>query len=264
MMKKTGAALLLALLLVMMAFSSTAEINVTRRTLNMAEGLDKNVNHVLVIMQDGDVTNTLMLASINSRTGRAVMTKIDPAMTVQLTDDKGRTTDTALADVYVQGGKKSRGLLVCREINEMLGLDVDTYVALDIAQLPALVDVLGTVRMNLNEAEAAAMGMAWDYQDLTGEQALTYVRLALEGDAPERSRCYDLLMQMLYQGVHGDLGSMMSMGGKLLGSMDTNVNVMTAMTLVSAVQGGDDRREIALTAMTQDDARTLVHKEIYE
>ena len=262
-MKKMGIALLLALMLVLSVCAS-AEINVTRRTLNMAEGLDKNVNHVLVIMQDGGVTNTLMLASINSRTGRAVMTKIDPAFTIELTDDKGRTTETALAEVYVQGGKKSRGLLVCREINELLGLDVGTYVALDIAQLPALVNVLGTVRMNLTQAEAEAMGMAWDYQELTGEQALAYVRLALEGDVPEKSRCYDLLMQMLYQGVHGDLGSMMSMGTKLLGSMDTNVNVMTAMTLVSAVQGGDDRRELALTQMAQDEARALVHKEIYE
>lgn len=48
-------------------------------------------------------------------------------------------------------------------------------------------------------------------------------------------RGYDALMRLLYAGVHsGDLGSMMGLGKSLLASMDTNLNVMTAITLASA------------------------------
>ena len=87
---------------------------------------------------------------------------------------------------------------------------------------------------------------------LTGEEALAYVRLRLEGDDPARSRGYELLMQMLYEGVNsGDLGSMLGLGTKLLGALDTNLNAMTAVTLASAVKGGDDRSELALPTQAQ-------------
>lgn len=59
-------------------------------------------------------------------------------------------------------------------------------------------------------------------------------------------------MQLLYAGVNsGDLGSMLGLGTKLLGSMDTNLNAMTAVTLASAVKGGDDRSEMALPTAEQ-------------
>ena len=88
--------------------------------------------------------------------------------------------------------------------------------------------------------------------DLTGDEALTFVRLKLDGDDPARSRGYDMLMQLLYAGVNsGDLGSMLGLGTKLLGSMDTNLNAMTAVTLASAVKGGDDRSEMALPTAEQ-------------
>ncbi len=59
-------------------------------------------------------------------------------------------------------------------------------------------------------------------------------------------------MQMLYAGVNsGDLGSMLGLGTKLLGALDTNLNAMTAVTLASAVKGGDDRSELALPTQAQ-------------
>lgn len=265
-MKKRATALLATLALLFTCALAAAEINVTKRDLSQATDLDKNVSHILVILQDGETTDTLMLASINSRTGRSVMTRVDCGTQIELTQGDGTSAPAALADVYVQGGKKSRGLLVCREINELLGLNVSTYVALDVSQLPELVNAIGSVNLPLTEEEAAAMGMTWDYHDLTGEQVLEFVRLDLPGDDGSRSRCYEALMQMLYQGVKGgDISSLASMGTKLLKNMDSNLNVMTAVTLVSAVQAGDDRREAYVSAsMSEEEMRELVHREIYE
>ena len=235
-------------LLTLLCAGASAEITVTKRDINMATGLDQNVSNILVLLQDGDTTDTMMIASINSRTGRSVMLRVD----CRLTADIPEAGEMPLADVYALGAKKCRGMLVERTINTMLGLNVGTYVALDVTNLPQLVEAIDTVSMKLDEREAAAMGLDLGWNDLSGEQALAYVRLHLEGDDPARSRGYELLMQMLYEGVNsGDLGSMLGLGTKLLGSLDTNLNAMTAITLASAVKGGNERIEMALPTEEQ-------------
>ena len=103
---------------------------------------------------------------------------------------------------------------------------------------------------------------------LSGGEVLEFMRLRLEGDDPARSRSYEALMELLYQGMHsGELMSLISMGTKMLGSMDTNLGALMAVPLVTAVQGGEDRREVAITAddpATEDEVRVLMHREIYE
>lgn len=259
-------AIALALILMLCAACASADINVTLRELNQTRGLDKAVNHILVLMRDSMAADTLMLASINSKTGRAVMTRVDTEREIEVDMGDGSVQMAAIENVYDMGGKKSRGLLVCREMNELLGLDISTYVALDMEQLPGIVDALGSLIMPLEQAEAKALGKPFDYVPLTGEEVLQYVRLDLEGDNEARSRCYDALLQMIYQGIKGgDLKGLMSMGTKMLKSMDTNLNPMTAMTLVGAVQAGEDRREVYVPAdMTEEDVRTMIRTQIYE
>ena len=105
---------LLAALLVMLGVCAGAmgEISLTRKDLCQAEGLDKNVTHIAFILQDGEVTDTLMLASINSKTGRSVMAQISTAREIAVTMEDGAAQTMPLAQVYQQGAKKSRGLLV--------------------------------------------------------------------------------------------------------------------------------------------------------
>lgn len=263
---KKALAILLALLLAAAAACAAAEINVTLRGLNAAQGLDRSVTHILALMRDGTAEDTLMLASVNSKTGRAVMTRVDTARVIGVTLDDGSVVNAAIEDVYDMGGKKSRGLLVCREMNELLGLDISTYVVLDIERLPEIVGALGTLTLPLTEEEAKALGKPFDYVALNGEETLRYVRLDLEGDDAARSRCYDALMQLIYQGLTGgDVMGLVSMGGKMLKSMDTNLNPMTAMTLVGAVQAGEDRRQVYVPAdMSEEDVRSMIRAAIYE
>ena len=263
---KKALAILLALLLAAAAACAAAEINVTLRGLNAAQGLDRSVTHILALMRDGTAEDTLMLASVNSKTGRAVMTRVDTARVIGVTQDDGSVVNAAIEDVYDMGGKKSRGLLVCREMNELLGLDISTYVVLDIERLPEIVGALGTLTLPLTQDEANALGKPFDYVALNGEETLRYVRLDLEGDDAARSRCYDALMQLIYQGLTGgDVMGLVSMGGKMLKSMDTNLNPMTAMTLVGAVQAGEDRRQVYVPAdMSEEDVRSMIRAAIYE
>lgn len=239
---------LLALALVLLCTSALAEISITRKELNVVKGLDANVTNLLILLQDDGVSDTIMLAGINSKTGRAVMTRLDGEMIVSV--PKGE--ETALKDVYMLGDEKSRGLLAVATVNQLLGLNINTYVALDVSILPELTEVFGTLNMQYDAEEAAVLGGVVGTNGISGEQVLNYVRLRLESDSPARSRGYDALMQLLYQGLHsGNVGDMMGLGTKLLKSMDTNLNALNAVTLVSAVQGGSDRRELLLPTQEQ-------------
>ena len=95
MKKKLTAALVLALCCVMLAACALGEINVTKKDMNLNRSLDKNVTNILMIMQNGDKTDTLLIASVNGRTGRSVMTQLPCSMTVNVPE----AGDVALADV---------------------------------------------------------------------------------------------------------------------------------------------------------------------
>lgn len=244
-------ACLLLCLLPLVCSCALAQIEVGKRDLSLNAELTRDVTNILVLLQDGEATDTLMIASINSGTGRAVMTRVDGALSVSVPE----AGEVALRDVYALGEKNSRGRLAMRTVNELLALNVSTYLALDVSLLPELVDVVEALNMDLTQEEADALSLAPGIVPLTGEQALDFVRLRLPGDDPARSRGYDALMQLLYQGLHeSDMMGLLSIGTKLLGSMDTNLNPMTAIALATAVQGGDegDRRELSLPGDVQD------------
>lgn len=258
---KLFAVLALILSLICASALAAAGVHVTKRDIALNNALDKNVTNILMLLQDGDVTDTILVASINSRTGRSVMTRIDSALPV----DVQEVGTVPLGEVYALGDRKSRGFLALREINELLGLNAATYVTIDIEMLPELVDIVGALNMTLDAREAGALGLYSGGNPLDGETVLQYVRLSLDGDDPAHSRSYDAIMQLIYQGTHSsDLGGLVSLGTTLLDSMDTNLNPLNAATLVTAVHGGDDRRELFLSGEDAQTLRETFQREVYE
>lgn len=272
MKKKLTALFAFALALMLVCALAAAEIAVDKKDLSQNRDLDKSVNNVLFLLQDGDVTSTIMLASINSKTGRSVMTSFDPDM---MTPVEG-AGDVALGSVYALAAEKSEGLLVAKTLNAALSLNITSYIVLDVTRLPELVSAVGDVNIWLTEDEAAGMGLVEGDNYLNGEQALAYVRMKLDVDTPDVNRGYETLMQLLRQAMGGgNVMNLVSLGTKLLSSMDTNLGAMNAMTLFSAVQGGSDRREIVLPLDEQITAqnpltadfeamRQTLYAEIYE
>lgn len=260
-MKKT-AAVLTALCLMLACACALGEITVTKKDMALNRNLDKAVTNVLVIMQDGQTTDAMMIASINGKTGRSVMTSLDCGMIVNLPE----AGDVTLGEVYALGDAKSRGLLAARTVNALLDLNIGTYVALDIETLPSMVDEIGALNMWLNEEEAAILGTWAGDNALSGENVLKYVRIRLADDYAEKNRSYMVFMDLLKQGLRSKGGSnLMGLGKKLLSAMDTNMNAMAAVTMLSAFQGGDDRRELTLLAgMTPEAMREAFHREVYE
>ena len=261
-MNKKLISALLALVLVCSCALALAEITVTKRDMALARGLDKNVTNILVLMQDGEKTDTMMIASINGKTGRSVMTMIDCATMVNVPE----AGDMPLSDVYVLGDAKSRGLLAARTVNSLLDLNISTYVTLDIQQLPELVNQIGKLDMWLNTEEAAILGTWEGDNSLSGEDVLKYVRIRLDSDYAEKNRCYMVFMDLLKQGLRSTSGAnLMGLGKKLLSSLDTNLNVLVAVTMLGSFQGGSDRRELALmSSMTVEEMRAAFRREVYE
>ena len=261
MNKKLICAILMLVLALPCALAA-GEITVTKRDMALNRNLDKNVNNVLVLMQDGEKTDTIMIASINGRTGRSVMTQIESDTPVNVPE----VGDVTLADVYALGAPKSRGLLVARTINSLLELNVSTYVALDLNALPELVDQIGTLNMWLNDEEAAILNTWQGDNSLSGDQVLEYVRIRLESDYAEKNRSYMVFMDLLKQGLRSKSGSnLLGLGKKLLANMDTNLNALSAVTMLSSFQAGDDRRELFLGGdMSAQEMKESFHREVYE
>ena len=261
-MKKIISVLAIALCLTFVCSLAVGEITLTKRDMVLNRSLDKNVNNVLVLMQDGDVTDTAMIASINSRTGRSVMTQIECDTIVNVPE----VGDVTLGEVYALGAEKSRGLLVARAINSLLDLNVSTYVALDLNSLPELVDEIGMLSTWLNEEEAAILGTWAGDNALTRDNILTYVNIDLESDYVEKNRSYMVFMDLLKQGLRSSGGAnLMGLGKRLLANMDTNLNAMAAVTMLSSFQGGKDRRELYLYSdMSAQEMHEAFYREVYE
>ena len=261
-MKKILSVLAIALVLVLVSACALGEITVTKKDMVLNRSLDKNVNNVLVVMQDGEKSEALMLASINSRTGRSVMTLIDCNTPVNLPE----AGDVLLGEVYAMGAPKSRGLLVARTLNQMLDLNISTYVALDINTLPELVDEIGKLSTWLNDEEAEILGTWAGDNVLTSKNILDYVHIRLEEDYIEKNRSYMVFMDLLKQGLRSSGGAnLLGLGKKLLSNMDTNLNAMAAVTMLSSFQGGQDRRELYLYSdMSVQAMHDAFYAEVYE
>ena len=260
-MKKIVAAML-ALCLTLACVCALGEITVTKKDMVLNRELDRNVSNVLIVMQDSEVTDAMMIASIDSKTGRSVMTCVECDTVVNVPE----VGDVALGEVYALGAKKSRGFLTARTLNALLDLNISTYVALDISMLPQLVDEIGRLNVWLNDEEAAILNTWQGDNALGGEDVLTYVRIRLDSDYAEKNRSYMVFMDLLQQGLRSKSGAnMMGLGKSLLSVMDTNMNAMAAVTMLSAFRAGDDRRELLLTSdMTPEEMREAFRREVYE
>ena len=262
MKNKLSAAFVLALCLMLVCACALGEITVSKKDMAINRNLDKSVTNVLVLMQDGDVTDTMMIASINSRTGRSVMTTIECDTMVNLPE----AGDVKLGEVYMMGAPKSRGLLAARTLNRLLNLNISTYVALDLSILPELVDEIGMLSTWLNEEEAAILNTWPGDNSLTNENILDYVNIRLESDYVEKNRSYTVFMDLLKQGLRSSNGAnLLSLGKRLLENMDTNLNALAGVTMLTSFQGGDDRRELYLYSdMSAQQMSEALYREVYE
>ncbi|BAS28603.1 LCP family protein [Limnochorda pilosa] len=132
-------------------------------------GLDSRVNQV-------ERTDTMLVASLNPKTGEAGVLSLPRDTRVQVPGTQGYRKLNA---AYAMGGAR----LAAETVSQLLGVPVDYYVLLDFESFARLVDTLGGVQLVVERPmryEDQAQGLYIDLpagdQHLDGDQALEYVR----------------------------------------------------------------------------------------
>ena len=144
--------------------------------------IDRGVFTVLIAGQDNvgthGLTDTLMLASINSENGTVDVVSI-PRDTRADVSWQGPKINTVFA---MTGGNIYR---LMEEVEKLVGFMPDFYVVLDLQAFQELVDVLGGVRLHVPfhmqysdpyDSPPLHINLEPGYQTLTGEQAMHFVR----------------------------------------------------------------------------------------
>lgn len=241
-----------ALLLCALACAVTAlaaddlEVKVTAKELSAQDGLPKDLRNIAVLVCDPQggsryaPTDTMMIATINNRTGDAYMTVLQPSLLVEM-PLVGRTT---LSRAYALGGEN----LVMKTINELFGLNVKDFVCIDLSRFSAVVETVGGIKMKLSEEEAAALDLPANEEVLlTLEQTLAFMRLPKNDPAVDRQ--YDVVIQALYQGTRDrSIMKLTSILQKGLASIDTNIGFFDMVGLGTKVIGSEVREDRQLPA----------------
>lgn len=236
-------ALLLCLLLLPLSVLAADDypVKIDKKDLSQAASVPKSMQTIALFLLDSEESSdveTVLLASIDKSSGRACMTDIRTDILAKIP----QVGYIPLAKAYAYGGPN----LMMKSINELLEMNVNSYVTLDVSSFAQIADSVGGMQMPLNAEEAAALGLSEGQQTLTGKQAIAYMRL--KGDNTDgKSRQYKSIMQILYQGTRDKNPiSLMGLAQKLMSTMQTNLGIMDMITLATKVMGGSQRDELML------------------
>ena len=202
--------------------------------LSLAQTLPKSVQTVALFLTDCESSadvQTVLLASIDRESGRACMTDLRTDLMAEIP----QVGSVPLAKIYVLGGPN----LMMKSINELLEMNVSSYVTLDVSSFVQIAESVGGMQMTLSAEEAAALGCAEGLQTLDGAQTMAYMRLP------------DAVMQLLYQGTRDkNPFALMGLARKLMSTMTTNMGLMDMISLATTVMSGSEREEYMLPSTT--------------
>ena len=204
-------------------------------------------------------TDTMIIASINTKTGRIKLVSLMRDMVVPITV-KGETKYRKLNSASNYGGAK----MTVKVINELFGMNITEYVLVNFQGFQKIIDILGGVDIDitkeemdsLNEnvgenAKAYGYDQQWYLQNkdslllktygpgthLTGLQALGYARIRhIDSDYKRTERQRNVLNAIL-QKVKGGAGfsEYFQLATQIWEFLDTNISIQTAVSLARSV-----------------------------
>lgn len=134
----------------------------------------------------GLLTDTILLFSMDTKTGRASLVSIPRDLTVRITDERTEKINAAYAH-YGVGGTK-------RLFSRILGISVDNVIVADFEAFRSVVDTLGGITITLDKPFSESQQWGHEFtlpageNTLDGEQALYYARSRYSTSDFDRSR----------------------------------------------------------------------------
>jgi LCP family protein required for cell wall assembly len=144
-------------------------------------------------------SDTMILASYDHSLQKAVMVWIPRDTRIMY---KGKPTKINMVN-QLEGPRAA-----CREVGNLLNLQVEHYVVTNFSGFEKIIDVLGGVYMDVDiriSSPGTNVFLSKGYQRLSGRQALTYVRFrgTLDGDIGRTARQQRLIKALMEQLLNG-------------------------------------------------------------
>ena len=213
----------------------------------ITEGLDDEWLNILLLGTDSRTvqrysrTDTMIVLSVNSGTGEAKLTSIMRDIWVDIPGHGHQKLNAAC----VFGGPE----LTVRIVNQKLGLNIEHYALVNMIALAEIVDLLGGIRVDVNDTERRAMNMimepysslsdtalvesSGDQLLLNGNQALAYSRIRkLDSDYARTERQREVLVIIASRLQQENLLTLTGILTRLLTYVDTNLTMDEIMTLM--------------------------------
>ena len=207
-------------------------------------------------------TDTMIVLSLNTQTHDIRMTSLMRDIWVDIPGHGGAKLNAAC----VYGGPE----LTMRVINEYFGLNLESYVLVNMECLTSIVDALGGIRLDISGSEARAINRLFDDDRNThdanvrfagqhvssgtqvlvnGKQVLGYARIrSLDNDYNRTQRQREVLMTIARKLQEQDLLSLAGIVTNMLQYVETNLSFEDIMAIASVCMGAnlDDVRELRI------------------
>lgn len=205
-----------------------------------------------VTSDKGNRSDCIIIASINNQTKEVRLVSVYRDAYLQVSDRDGNHDGeyTKVTHAYAYGGPKA----AIATLNKNLDLQITEYVTVNFASLTKVIDELGGVVVNVDEAErehlnilitetATIAGMSYNYLYETGDvtldglQATTYCRIRDigQGDIDRASRQREVLGAILDKAKKSDLTTLNNVIDDVLPDVSTSLTKKEMLSLLSGI-----------------------------
>ncbi len=210
-----------------------------------------------------DRCDTIIIASINTNTGKIKLTSIMRDTIVNIPKHGQQKIN---ACTYYGGPE-----LAMQVVNDSFGMNITEYVLVNFGSMAKVIDILDGVLVDISKeekdvinrhiGEVAKYIMDQDYYKahkeelqlqnhgksmrLSGIQAVTYARIReLDSDYERTTRQKRVLSGIMARVKGADLGQMMQLATSMWGNFDTNCNMLNSVQLAfSVMQKGGEMKD---------------------
>ena len=223
--------------------------------LSVTAGLDEKWNHFLLLGTDAHSgklnegrSDAMVIASINTKTKDIKITSLVRDI---LTDIPGMKSQQRINTANAFGGP----LLAVKTVNELLGLNISSYISVSFSSFADIVDALGGVELTLSKSEAnlAKAKISNQPQILTGIQALEYSRIRkLDNNFGRNERQRKVLMAILDKAMTLGQNELLALLPEMLKYVSTNLTTSEILGLMPVVLGNTDGIEMLSLPLEND------------
>ncbi|MBQ6374648.1 MAG: LCP family protein [Clostridia bacterium] len=216
----------------------------------VTEGLPDNWLNILLLGSDVKYTNkygrtdSMIVLSLNLATKEAKLTSFMRDIWVSV---NGHQQSVKLNAACFMGGPQ----LTMRTINEYFGLNLQYYALVNLSSMAEVIDLIGGLDLDVTEKEKDALNKGlFDLSPLSGmdkletygkgvhlngNQATAFARIRkIDSDYKRTQRQRYVLTQIAKRLQNENAGTIVGVIMKLLGCVETNMNITQLMTIAAA------------------------------